>query len=620
MPLYIGFNSGFSLTGPETVLLKDTSLEAYGRVCGVIGRRLLFQLKALDSATGSLDAVLRDSTHWLAKTPLPVGNTSTFRTECRFPMVTDIDDDDFLRECARLIEALAKRSVNRKLSVLLIIDEAQLLDDYIQPTQDTGGARCALRFGRRLQLLLENAGRASLLPIMTGINPVTALPDGTTGKNLAFAEPLLQFADYHNALKDEVAVLNSKETQGYPLKPKEVLRIAALLYPVLRDAIRFVRQQGLEVHKPQVITPLWLVATCGSCSLRRKYWDSWVPAVFDDSDFVPQLSLAQFVKMLPFTFLRLSVNRGLQTMAIQFTKLEEVETTWLPGGFEEYAFYVLTLLFAMANVAPVITDFSDYNGITARESLSNYEACRAALRGKSRWLRNSFKRVALLFTLKSHVAKCYLPSCFSVSHDEAFKLQEDGTCVHKMHQALGPEIKQKLLDTGDCFALWCGGNAPVDFVWIIRKSAKGVKSVKVEVFLADAKHKDDSKKKISVVKGNSDEKDMPTKFLLVANYLYAALKAECGMEVVQERFALITSGVAANETARIITNRAARREEDKISDEIHKIEATPTTTVYASFVPSKKDLTLGEEVVMLTRETFNIPPLSEFLFGPEITK
>ncbi len=69
------------------------------------------------------------------------------------------------------------------LVVLVVVDEAQELDEIVTPSADAGGARFALRALRELQTIV-GCKSILLLPIATGIKPETSLVTQTRGRNV----------------------------------------------------------------------------------------------------------------------------------------------------------------------------------------------------------------------------------------------------------------------------------------------------------------------------------------------------------------------------------------------------------------------------------------------------
>ena len=89
----------------------------------------------------------------------------------------------------QLLTALATNH-EKKYVFVVIVDEAQFLDDLIKPDKSyRGGARVALRTLRSLQASLhESDSRCLLLPIACGIRPQTLLNQGTVGRHVVVQE------------------------------------------------------------------------------------------------------------------------------------------------------------------------------------------------------------------------------------------------------------------------------------------------------------------------------------------------------------------------------------------------------------------------------------------------
>ena len=87
------------------------------------------------------------------------------------------------------MNARANAIQRRFMALVVIVDEAQLLDAQFKPTPDTaGGARLAARVLRELQVSLSKiADYVVLVPLLLGTNPDTVITDPTLGRNVVWA-------------------------------------------------------------------------------------------------------------------------------------------------------------------------------------------------------------------------------------------------------------------------------------------------------------------------------------------------------------------------------------------------------------------------------------------------
>ena len=179
-----------------------------------------------------------------------------------------------------------------------MVDEAQDLDKLLEPTENGGGARCALRILRELQLGLFDAtgGNVVVLPLAIGIRPEVSIVEGTLGKLVAVGmtgdEALLSRKDFY-AL---AATIFDRIPSVAGLSPKEKTFLAALHYPHVRSLL----DHRPEVCKFQPATigfdeakdanQLVVHALCGT-PMPLKDIPTWIPVKRQRRDPVPQFRL-----------------------------------------------------------------------------------------------------------------------------------------------------------------------------------------------------------------------------------------------------------------------------------------------------------------------------------------
>ena len=131
-----------------------------------------------------------------------------------------------------------------RLVVLVALDEAQFLDEWISPdAKGGGGARYGLRALRQLQVLAYKATdqQCLLLPIATGIRPEVSLLSEKEGQNIYVGRSEddashVSFADFRTIVHDHVKSLRPRSAMSVG---KVVSLLSAAYYPCVRSALEW---------------------------------------------------------------------------------------------------------------------------------------------------------------------------------------------------------------------------------------------------------------------------------------------------------------------------------------------------------------------------------------------
>ena len=166
LTIYLGLNQGWGLERKERHHMEGKGFDEVQRV---LLQRLLIALDVtLTKCQGDLNR-LNEEGHDGQKIPLP---------RSTIPFFSEIDVDSVRKaiyaRLRSLLELCPQRESGYLLVVLVALDEAQLLDDFITPGEEEGGgARYGMRVLRQLQVLAYEATdrQCLLLPIATGIRP-----------------------------------------------------------------------------------------------------------------------------------------------------------------------------------------------------------------------------------------------------------------------------------------------------------------------------------------------------------------------------------------------------------------------------------------------------------------
>ena len=179
LTIYLGLNQGWDLEQNERAHMRGKDFD---EVECVLLQRLLIALDVtLTECQGDLNR-LNVKKHDGQKIPLPQLGAVQFFSEVD---VASVKGAIYAR-LGSLLELCPKRESGKRLVVLVALDEAQFLDDFIPPDEEGGGARYGLRVLRLLQVLAYEATKRQclLLPIATGIRPTVSLSSLTEGDNI----------------------------------------------------------------------------------------------------------------------------------------------------------------------------------------------------------------------------------------------------------------------------------------------------------------------------------------------------------------------------------------------------------------------------------------------------
>lgn len=503
----------------------------------MIGRRLLYQLRALVATEGDLPAVMKGNKmahSWLSMTPQP-GDQQAFEKERWYPRCYDIQNARLIYACTDLIGQLAERCCGRRLVVLLIMDDGHLFDEYVKTSshdRTDNGAPCALRFAKYLQVCVGERKRAAVMPLMAGIYPSRDQDHCRVidrGSNYKFKGDLLA--------RDEFAAMVGEAHPHLATEPLFRCR-CDLFFPLARDALEGAERYTIPPPQvPEKDAGVVMMASGMPWCKHLFHRFPQVPAIESGRWYAPFIPPVHFFRnYFQRSFVASAICEGVVPKALTESTVDvgalikEMDRSGLIGN----AFSTLTLLLALANIAhPNIGSAKKLAGIA-----HNYESCRESLQRQSSWLEVPLKRVVKVRNAPAADEACsrHLPSSAEGAHG-AFKLKQNGEPLHPLDAAVFTEMKEALVEKGDCYGLSCGEGAPVDFVWVVRKSAKGAQKVEVALRLVIVKFVKEGEK-VSV----SDDQ-MPKRFVLVANYLHAAMAKELGMTARDQRYAVLSNGV-----------------------------------------------------------------------------
>ena len=560
IPLYVGFNSKFTLNANEKRLLESDPGNCEAAVGSIFVRRLFLQLDALVQATEddvTVEEAMKDSPDsWCPKMPLPEFDVE-FRKYGNFP------PGEMTTPCVEKIEQLSTRCGGKKLAILMIVDEGQLFDGDTVKIKD--GARIALRFARKLQAaVVGETHNAMLIPMMTGINPHTALSQSTDGRNLNVECEILTRLEFFKM----VAKLYPGDGADASQTKIEAGIDTTILYPLAREASALIANPAMKLHVEldRKKAPLELIACAAKTFIAGSFWHTHVPAVFRaDGRFAP------IVPMIAINLYLVSCGFSMLGMELPST-LDGFRKAVAAEEFEGRSFRALIISFALVNCP---------RGETALEGEKEaYGECQQLLKGRMPWFdvefplasfvwgASSFPRTSAIESERDVVAQkdSYLPSSALGAHKSAF---EHSNPLHT-------EIRQFILRNCNKVGGWCaiqtGGSAPVDFIFLfcVRDDAGGPM---LRMRLADAKHRS---KVTSLSRGELD--DMAKKFSFVADYLRHRLPLDCGMSIVQD--------------------------------------ARPAFAVICNAEPD----VVPEGIIVLSPKTFDMPPVTDFLFRTKVAE
>ena len=249
LTIYLGLSQGWDLGQYE----RDHIIrKGFSAVECVFLQRLLVALDVtLTSCQGDLSRLNEDG-HDGQKIPLPrISFYPCFFSEVDMCSVKDA----IFARLHSLTELCPKRKSGYRLVVLVALDEAQFLDEWILIPPDAkggGGARYVLRALRQLQVLAYKATdqQCLLLPIATGIRPEVSLLSEKEGQNIYVGRSEddashVSFADFRTIVHDHVKSLRPRSAMSVG---KVVSLLSAAYYPCVRSALEW--QDGNSTVRP----------------------------------------------------------------------------------------------------------------------------------------------------------------------------------------------------------------------------------------------------------------------------------------------------------------------------------------------------------------------------------
>ena len=474
---YLGLNQNFLLTGrEERALSKAASASAYEVVKSLVLQRFGFILhgllqelrtppglqegfKVLDGADGG----------WVQRMPVP---KDCYEFEQDVEHVTD--------DSAHLLSMLCDMQciATKRLVVLVVLDEAQKLDQYIPPSALSGGARLALGILRQLQVAVYNKtdGRVLLMPLATGIDAEVSLALGPTeGENKVMGhrddEALLNPVDFTTLFRNVVADCSV----GLPQKEADafVNVLSAAYYPHVRPMLE--RPTAAQTH------------TGGCPDIQQDVAREIVLAAFCEQ---PMPLTAHFPRS--FVAVRAcGVHRGVP----------------IPSFF-----YWRLLHYPLLGSDELPVECVDRNWFEQMGLYQYFEARCFSILGYFLRVFGPIQTDSFRASLKAPLDK-WMPELFTVSkymhlRDAHSHINPFSTPPHKGHACVGdwplvPEYVKALLcalaatatappharSTAMPQGVWvmCGGTAPIDYILTVVYPAVGG-TVRVALRFADAKH------------------------------------------------------------------------------------------------------------------------------------
>eukprot|EP01059_Diplonema_ambulator_P029633 TRINITY_DN4927_c0_g2_i2.p1 TRINITY_DN4927_c0_g2~~TRINITY_DN4927_c0_g2_i2.p1 ORF type:complete len:486 (+),score=113.48 TRINITY_DN4927_c0_g2_i2:56-1513(+) len=226
---YVGFDRDLPLQPREERWLKEegtTSLsveERKERINEMLARRLLAVVLGLvKAAEGDLKRL--DTANDVQRCTLPLDFWCGFVESEHFA----ISEEQALAELKNQLVRLKALSPEKMVVLLVVVDEAHLLDKIVPPipAEGTGGAHFALRYLRSLQRDMRRTG-VMILPMAVGLNADVSLGQATEGTNIvlrAEGEVMLKREEFRDFA---IGLLNKHEVG----KPEWHDIFQALFYP-----------------------------------------------------------------------------------------------------------------------------------------------------------------------------------------------------------------------------------------------------------------------------------------------------------------------------------------------------------------------------------------------------
>lgn len=569
--LYLGLNSGVPLQDDEVTLLRQAP--TYESVERVLLRRLLIQLECLLVWKGSplpftfdkygLQHMVEMDDRWLRDLPLLEGALGAARDKA-----------------LELLPAVQKAYELSHL--MLVIDEGQTLDSLIPPDSmpdKQGGARCALRWTRDLQLAACKR-KCGLLcfGLMTGIDPTTSLADKTTGTNHSLRHMPMELDDFKNLTKIALAIAMGKmwefldeascatsDSNKQPPTPsnEQVNRVAAYCYPEARalnsiqvdDEYEFVKssvEDALLGHGvlPEDVRRKIVVGAVAGLPVDNTDWARTVPSTWaPEGRRTPCPSYAMLTGRL--------LKRIFSPLGNELKIKDWCEFEAFAGEALRLLIWVLHEVSRTANNC-----FQEHSHGDVMNGIFPAQKAHPSFRSK---VMEAFPATVKGFSSKypEDAKSKYYPSSALGNHDDAFAVGEKSPALADMFKKCtdelfdskggwGPREKNTLL-------FRCGGSAPMDFVILHKKSES-----EWQLTLADAKHTSNDSTK-------STPKEMAKKGDKVFRYLEHQLKTakrtktkEYGVTLTWDRTVLLitnaTSEAAVEEVPLLVRDDGTQPE------------------------------------------------------------
>jgi hypothetical protein len=467
--VYLGLNQGWPLTPNEIgYISSDVHRSDPNKYADAISRILL--LRTLVSLSETLKhsssdlSIFDDETSDCQKIPLP--------SKYLFSEVSESTEDLRTSVCSLLCSLQQKCCGAKELGLLLILDEAQFLDEMVPSpasttTEEAGGARLALRALRELQLhIAKQKCKVNILPIATGIRFETTLTSITTGRNI-----IMRGSGAHLSREEFLALARTVHSDAI----KNVIRggrdeatvytlLAAIHYPCVRQLVN----RPTEIHTVNVdlkadrppLQQLGQILRAGFTrhtyhALPRKDIPVTCPIeALDDILFFPLIPLClwtivlhQISRELGYTLSRPNIPTDVASAIAQ-----NKDSTFEDAAYDTMGLWMAIFMNPAMNVMDRIM----------RSTIPTF---------LNEWLPE------FLFSLKHHTRlqhqkERYNPFDSLTSHEEAAK------------GPMCPEVVAGFNSINDGEALWfyCGGSAPIDFILMVKYGTK------VELRFMDAKH------------------------------------------------------------------------------------------------------------------------------------
>ena len=497
--LYLGFNTGMPLVEQErsSLMLNQDPQSALYRL---LYHRVLIQLKAVlvkgpDAADGPF-------------TFGPNGVQRMVHVEADFlrrffSNTTPLDD---LRQVT--LELLAEVQKMFGLShLMVVIDEGQKLDELIAPHPDGGGARCALRWTRELQLDAHTAGCDMVcFGLMTGINPDTSLAAATDGINYELTQ-LPMTPDQFHKLAELVFV--SKTAEQVKILSKVFYPNARALRRCRRRIIEGIADLATVEIDSEMCLPL-AVASMARCAINRGPWSC---AVY---------SLAVYMKpqrRIPV----LTLPALLNCLGREFEEYVSTKKIGDHARFEEFCGVAVCALIRVQDaLSQNLPPLQDINWGKIMTSIFPDDGVRSvAVSSFPHTMRRCVGRYS--FELPPDEKNVYHPSSRLVSHAHAFQ-EEGGALSTTFNDSVGL-LNTPVDDRDNTMTFRCGGSAPIDFIILHKRAPKDWL-----LTLVDAKHTT-TDPTTTTSKQTESMPDMANKGSMVYKFLRHTLKHSYGVNL-----------------------------------------------------------------------------------------